>query len=341
MPFGSVSSTSRNSAKVFHRHSMPASIASSEMSSARWRLRMTRCRSSLAQGASVKPQLPITTVVIPCQQEQVPKGSQKIWASMWVWPSTKPGATTWPSASKTSLADSRMRPMAAILPPLTPTSARYRGRPDPSTTQPFLIRRSKAIDPLLFDAGVHRSIVASWYSTARSLLQRPFLVPLPRDGPRDLRPSRPSGRAGARALREPAAPPGEVRRGGLLLVSPGRASRDAAGPGPRARHLPRRGHPAHPSDPFGPLRVLPAPLRSAAADRGGVHARPSLAGPLRLRRGPRHRALRDGVLRPPPSGDRGDLRGDAGDRPAGPDQRDPRASRNPLPLSKSPHGAPA
>src|SRR5215813_11669486 len=90
----------------------------------------------------------MTTVVMPCQQEQVPKGSQKIWASMWVWPSTKPGATTWPSASRTSLADSRMRPMAAILPPLTPTSARYRGRPDPSTTQPFLIRRSKAIDPL-------------------------------------------------------------------------------------------------------------------------------------------------------------------------------------------------
>src|SRR5262249_43401198 len=92
-----------------------------------------------------------------------------------------------------------------------------------------------------FDAGVHRSIVASWYSTARSLRQRPFLVRLPRDGPRDLRPSRPSGRAGARALREPAAPPGEVRRGGLPLVSPGRAPRDAAGPGPRARHLPRCG----------------------------------------------------------------------------------------------------
>jgi len=61
---------------------MPASIASAAMSSARSRLRTTRWRSGLPHGASVKPQLPITTVVTPCQHEQVPMGSQKIWASM-------------------------------------------------------------------------------------------------------------------------------------------------------------------------------------------------------------------------------------------------------------------
>ena len=97
---------------------MPASIAAGGMSSARWRLRTTRCLSFSAHGASVKPQLPITTVVMPCQQEDVPSGSQKICASMWVWPSTKPGATTWPSASMTSCALSRMRPIVAILPSL-------------------------------------------------------------------------------------------------------------------------------------------------------------------------------------------------------------------------------
>src|SRR5438128_3095143 len=121
---------------------MPASMAAGGMSSARWRLRTTRCLFSSAQGASVKPQLPITTLVMPCQHEEVPSGSQKIWASMCVWPSIKPGVTTWPSASITSRARSRMRPIVTMRPWRTPTSARYRGRPDPSTTVPFLITRS-------------------------------------------------------------------------------------------------------------------------------------------------------------------------------------------------------
>src|SRR5207253_2912860 len=79
---------------------------------------------------------------MPCQHEEVPSGSQKIWASMCVWPSIKPGVTTWPSASITSRARSRMRPIVTMRPWRTPTSARYRGRPDPSTTEPFLITRS-------------------------------------------------------------------------------------------------------------------------------------------------------------------------------------------------------
>lgn len=90
----------------------------------------------------MNPQLPITTLVTPCQHEHVPRGSQKTWASMCVWPSTKPGATTCPSASITSRAASRMRPIAATRPPMTPTSARYLGSPDPSTTTPSLITRS-------------------------------------------------------------------------------------------------------------------------------------------------------------------------------------------------------
>src|SRR5439155_249718 len=142
MPLGRESRQSRNSGNVVQRHSMPASMAAGGMSSARWRLRTTRCLFSSAHGARVKPQLPITTEVMPCQQDEVPSGSQKICASMWVWPSTKPGVTTWPSASTTSRARSRMRPIVTMRPCRTPTSARYRGRPDPSTTMPFLITRS-------------------------------------------------------------------------------------------------------------------------------------------------------------------------------------------------------
>src|SRR5882724_4101831 len=142
MPFGRESRQSRNSGKVVQRHSMPASMAAGGMSSARWRLRTTRCLFSLAQGASVKPQLPITTEVMPCQHDEVPSGSQKICASMCVWPSTKPGVTTWPSASTTSRARSRIRPIVTMRPCRTPTSARYRGRPDPSMTVPFLITKS-------------------------------------------------------------------------------------------------------------------------------------------------------------------------------------------------------
>src|SRR5438876_4356428 len=142
MPLGRESRQSRNSGNVVQRHSMPASMAAGGMSSARWRLRTTRCLFSSAHGARGKPQLPITTEVMPCQQDEVPSGSQKICASMWVWPSIKPGVTTWPSASITSRARSRMRPIVTMRPWRTPTSARYRGRPDPSTTVPFLIARS-------------------------------------------------------------------------------------------------------------------------------------------------------------------------------------------------------
>src|SRR6266566_2585777 len=61
---------------------------------------------------------------------------------MWVWPSTKPGATTWPSASSVSRPRSRIRPIDTMRPCRTPTSARKPGNPEPSITVPFLITRS-------------------------------------------------------------------------------------------------------------------------------------------------------------------------------------------------------
>src|SRR5499426_306120 len=142
MPLGSDSSVSSHSGKVVQLQRMPAAIAAPEMSSARSRLRTTMALSVSAHGASVKPQLPMTTLVIPCQHDDVPSGSQKICASMWVWPSMKPGATTCPSASMTSRARSRIRPIVVMRPCRTPTSARYPGSPEPSMTVPFLITRS-------------------------------------------------------------------------------------------------------------------------------------------------------------------------------------------------------
>ncbi len=65
MPLGWASTASRYSANVVQVQSIPAAIAVPEMSSARSRLRTTSALSSGAAGASVKPQWPITTVVMP------------------------------------------------------------------------------------------------------------------------------------------------------------------------------------------------------------------------------------------------------------------------------------
>ena len=124
MLFGNESTASRYSGNVSQFQSMPATIASLGMSSTASRHSAYHSRASGLQGASAKPQLPITTVVTPCQQEQLPSGSQATCASMWVWPSMKPGATIMPSASMTSPAGLLMRPISAIRPCFTPTSAR-------------------------------------------------------------------------------------------------------------------------------------------------------------------------------------------------------------------------
>src|SRR3546814_7490383 len=111
--------TSRYSRKVVQRQSIPASIAAPEISSARSRFRTTRARPDFELGAKVKPQLPMTAVVTPCQHDEDPKGSQCIWASRWVCPSLKHGVTTWPSASITCLELPETSPIAAKRPPGT------------------------------------------------------------------------------------------------------------------------------------------------------------------------------------------------------------------------------
>src|SRR3954447_5267632 len=95
-----------------------------------------------------KPQLAWITVVMPCQDDGVKSGSQNTWASKWVWVSTNPGARTNPSRSTSSAPSPRgMVPMRSIKPSLTPTSARYPSRPDPSTTSPPLRTRSMSVLP--------------------------------------------------------------------------------------------------------------------------------------------------------------------------------------------------
>jgi hypothetical protein len=69
------------------------------MSSTAVKQRANHSRSPGLHGASANPQLPMITLVTPCQQEQLPIRSHDTWASMCVWPSMKPGATIRPSAS--------------------------------------------------------------------------------------------------------------------------------------------------------------------------------------------------------------------------------------------------
>src|ERR1700704_1442926 len=58
----------------------------------------------------------------------------------------KPGATTRSAASITAAAPSVTRPISAILPLVMATSARRAGAPVPSTSMPFLITRSYAME---------------------------------------------------------------------------------------------------------------------------------------------------------------------------------------------------
>ncbi len=94
MPLGRRSTASRYCGNVSKLQSMPAASAAGSMSSARSRLRTTRARSPGRTGARVKPQLPITADVTPCQHELLPDASQNTWASMCVCPSMNPGDTT-------------------------------------------------------------------------------------------------------------------------------------------------------------------------------------------------------------------------------------------------------
>ena len=66
---------------------------------------------------------------------------------MWVWPSTKPGATACPSASIVRRAIPGFLPMNVIRPSRIPMSARKPGAPEPSTTIPFSMTRSYSMRP--------------------------------------------------------------------------------------------------------------------------------------------------------------------------------------------------
>ena len=80
-PFGVRSTLSRNSGNVTQSHGMPARIVLSGTASFRDTVSIARSWSSGRHGAKPKPQLPITTLVTPCQPDIVHHGSQNTWLS--------------------------------------------------------------------------------------------------------------------------------------------------------------------------------------------------------------------------------------------------------------------
>src|SRR4051794_30643170 len=93
-------------------------------------------------GAKPTPQLPMTTVVTPCQHDGVTSLSQHTWPSKCVWMSTKPGVTRRPSASIVRRARRPTAPTSVMMPSHTDTSPMNAGAPVPSTMRPFLMTRS-------------------------------------------------------------------------------------------------------------------------------------------------------------------------------------------------------
>src|SRR5260221_5473704 len=146
---GRRSTVARYSGKVSHVQSMPAAIASVGISSTADRQRAYQSRSSGLHGASAKPQLLITTLVTPCQHEQLPSGSQATCASMCVWPSMKPGETIRPSASIVRLAAVVILPISTMRPSAMPISPEKRCLPEPSTIVPPRMTVSSASQSVL------------------------------------------------------------------------------------------------------------------------------------------------------------------------------------------------
>ena len=60
---------------------MPTRMVLSGTASLRETVSMARSRSSGRQGANPNPQLPMTTLVTPCQLDMVHHGSQNTWLS--------------------------------------------------------------------------------------------------------------------------------------------------------------------------------------------------------------------------------------------------------------------
>ena len=71
MAFGVRSTESRNSGKVTQSHGMPACMEAKGIASTRTMDCMAWSRASGCTGAKPKPQLPITTEVMPCHDEMV------------------------------------------------------------------------------------------------------------------------------------------------------------------------------------------------------------------------------------------------------------------------------
>ncbi len=80
-PLGVRSTLSRNSGNVSQSHGIPARIVLSGTASLRDTVNIARSCASGLHGAKPKPQLPITTLVTPCQPDIVQYGSQKSWLS--------------------------------------------------------------------------------------------------------------------------------------------------------------------------------------------------------------------------------------------------------------------
>ena len=68
---GAASTLSRNSGNVVQVHGMPSFIEAMGIASTRVMVSMARSRSAGRTGAKPKPQLPITTEVMPCQLDSV------------------------------------------------------------------------------------------------------------------------------------------------------------------------------------------------------------------------------------------------------------------------------
>ena len=106
------------------------------------RVSASNSRCSVSTGANPTPQLPTTTVVVPCQHAGVPRGSQSNCASRCVWGSTNPGVTNRPRASRMRRADPPLSPTETMRSPSIATSPTKPGAPLPSITVPFRIKRS-------------------------------------------------------------------------------------------------------------------------------------------------------------------------------------------------------
>ena len=76
-----MSMASRNSPNVCHVHGSTLLSERNGRSSTQQNVASIGSRCSGRSGASVRPQLPVSTVVTPCQTEEVHSRSQKGWAS--------------------------------------------------------------------------------------------------------------------------------------------------------------------------------------------------------------------------------------------------------------------